>query len=67
MYKCFYNKKAPLRVLIYLHPHSGIGIGRCFALIIAPVFGSSRVHLKIIGQTQPHLEQIVVAIRLISI
>lgn len=46
--------------------HCGIGIGRCLALIIAPVRGSSRVQRKIRGQTRPHLEQVVIAIRLTS-
>ena len=41
-------------------------MGRCLALIIAPVRGSSRVQRKIRGQTRPHLEQVVIAIRLTS-
>ena len=60
----FPQKKRPFgRFINYLPQlHCGIGIGRCLALIIAPVRGSSRVQRKIRGQTRPHLEQVVIAI-----
>lgn len=68
IYLIFPQKNALSDVFINYLPqsHCGIGIGRCLALIITPVRGSSRVQRKIRGQTRPHFEQVVIAIKLTS-